>query len=462
MATDRLYNFTDYNIQELQNSWFDAYRGKSKWLEQEYQGLQGYRQKRTRLTMGVAKTASAELANLLFSEPPQINCSDTVLKVLKENKFLKNTKNLSEYIAALGGGAFKLRSDGEKIIIDYVKAYNIKPVTWDNKRVYEADFYSKKTIGDKVYQLVEKHRKAYEPVLEDEPTPDAKPRTQFVGYSIETQLLDDNNNQVPLPDDMIRYQIIPVKEPLFAYMTTSLANNFNPDSPEGISYFANAMDTLKALDIAFDSLYSEIELGQKRIIVPSSALRSVINPDTKRMEKYFDSTDRVFMALKSDDDTNKLDIIDNSVELRVDEIKSAIQTLLDIFCMQVGFSAGYLAFDGESVKTATEVISDNSKTFKTKAAFENEIAEGMVDIMNSIKELLKENSTDEFSVTFDDSVIEDRNSKQEYWSAMVTNGFATKLDAIMKIWGISEEEAQKKLDLIKAETPTPSTAFVGL
>jgi A118 family predicted phage portal protein len=469
MSTNRLSTETQVDLLALQDSWFNIYRGKPAWLEQWYQGLEGIRKKRTRLKLNAGKVSSNELANLLFSEAPQINTDDAVLEILKNNKFLKNSKNLSEYIAALGGGAYKLRSDGEKVIIDYVKAYNIIPISWDNSQVFEADFLSDKVIKGETYKIVEKHRKVYKnlPLMDDEGKmilnkglPVLGDETLFTGYSIKTEMYK-NEQKVPLPFDMIELQEINVFRPLFSYIKTSLANNFNPDSPIGISYFANATDTIKALDMAFDCLYGEMELGQKRIIVPAEAIRYTIDTTTNKRVRYFDPSDRVFLALKTGDD--KLDITDNSVELRTEEIKTAIQVLLDIYCMQVGFSAGHLAFDSGGMKTATEVISNNSKTFKTKTAFENEMAEGMVDIMDAIRALITLNgvsvSGDEYSVTFDDSVIEDRNSKKDYWADMVASGFVTKKMAIMKLWNIDEIAAQKMLDEIEKEQPEPIKNF---
>ena len=458
---NRLDNNNDYSMLDLQNAWFDVLRSRSQWLKYSYISLGGYKRPAKRLSLNIGKVACAELSNLLFSETPQLNASQSVLDILKANKFLKNTKLLSEYIAALGGGAFKLRSDGEKISIDFVKAYNVIPVSWDNGGVYEADFLSKKTINDKEYKIIEQHRKAYRnlplqsedgtmeldkkglPVLSDEST--------YIGYSIVTKMYF-RDKLVELPEGMIEEQILDMKTPPFAYMRTSLANNFLPDSPVGISYYANALDTIQALDIAFNGLNDEILLGKKRIFVPTSAMRYAIDPVSKKRSRYFDPDDKVYCALSVDDD-EALDIKDDTQELRIEEIKTAIQTLLDIFCMQVGFSAGFLAFDGDSVKTATEVISNNSKTFKTKTAFESEISDGMVSIMNAISELL--GVSEECSVTFDDSVIEDRNSKKDYWIDLVTAGLATKKRALMKIYGISEKEAIEMLAEIEAETPQP-------
>jgi A118 family predicted phage portal protein len=280
----------------------------------------------------------------------------------------------------------------------------------------------------------------------------------FTGYKITTEA-ELNGKKVALPPGLEEEQIIKVKRPLFAYVKTAIANNFDPDSPIGISYYGNALDTIQALDIAFDGLNNEVLLGRKRIFVPHTAIKYVTNPETNQRTRYYDPDDSVYVAMKGADNQT-LDIHDNTQELRIEEIKLSIQTLLDIFCMQVGFSQGFLSFDGSSVKTATEVISNNSKTFKTKSAFENEIKDGMYDIIQAIAELLIVNgysADNKCVITFNDSIIEDRNAKTEYWINLVNNGLCTKKKALMKIHGIDEEAAQKMLDEIAEEQPTPPT-----
>lgn len=56
---------------------------------------------------------------------------------------------------------------------------------------------------------------------------------------------------------------------LFAYYRTAIANNIDENSPLGVSIYANALSTLKALDICYDSFIREFRLGKKRIIVPA-------------------------------------------------------------------------------------------------------------------------------------------------------------------------------------------------
>ena len=88
-------------------------------------------------------------------------------------------------------------------------------------------------------------------------------------------------------------------------------------------------------------------------------------------QKYFDADDEVWEAL-STDNPEDLKIYDNSVELRVEPHIAGINGDLSILCAQVGFDPGTLSFDASrGLKTATEVISENSKTFGTVQAHEN-------------------------------------------------------------------------------------------
>ena len=135
------------------------------------------------------------------------------------------------------------------------------------------------------------------------------------------------------------------------------ANNIDDNSPLGVSIYANALSTLKALDICYDSFIREFRLGKKRIIVPAQCIRTVINPQTQEMVRYFDASDETYEALHTDN-SEDLKITDNSVELRVDEHVAAINAFLSILCLQVGFSAGTFTFDrAQGLKTATEAVS---------------------------------------------------------------------------------------------------------
>src|SRR5690606_6408889 len=241
----------------------------------------------------------------------------------------------------------------------------------------------------------------------------------------------------------------------FVYFKPNLANNFDTSSPLGISIFANALDTLHSLDVAFDSFQREFRLGKKRIIVPASAVRAI--PDEHgNLVRYFDANDEVYQAMELSD-LDEFKIHDNSVELRVEEHVAAINALLNILAMQTGFSAGTFSFDGKSMKTATEVVSENSKTFKTKQSHEIIIESGIQELIECIVQtaelygVFEAPSEWETIVKFDDSIAQDANAEIDKEVKKVANGLQSRRRAIMKVQGVSEEEAMKILKEIIEE-----------
>jgi len=159
-------------------------------------------------------------------------------------------------------------------------------------------------------------------------------------------------------------------------------------------------------------------------------------------------------------------IIDNTVEIRIESIRLAIQTLLNILSVQVGFSAGYLSFDAGGLKTATEVISENSKTYKTKQAYENNIGSGMLALFEAIRVIGPSygiaTTAAEYSVEWNDAIIEDRAAKEKRINERVAAGTMSKKQAIMELDGKTEAEAAAIVAEINGENATVDVSFGGL
>ncbi|PEU35486.1 phage portal protein [Bacillus toyonensis] len=430
--------------------WKAIYSGHyDEWHNVKYHTVEGQKSRRM-ASLNMAKVISQEMAALIFNEKCSINISDKTLSddiknVLDENNFIKEFQRYLEYTFALGGMVIKVYWDNG-IKLSYVTAECFIPIAWDNKHITEGVFVNELSKGDKKYTLLEWHLiEGSEHVIRNE--------------LYESKNQGDLGVKVPLstlyPDLEEEVWIKDISRPLFVYFKPNTANNLDLSSPLGISLYANSLDTLKSLDIAFDSFQREFILGKKRIIVPTSAIKTVIDPISGMPHRYFDSTDEVYEAMKFDD--GEQSIKDISVELRVEEHTAAINALLNYVSMQVGFSAGAFSFDGQGVKTATEVVSENSKTFRTKQSHETIIEDGirdLVDIVIEIAALYDEfDSTDDYevTVTFDDSIAEDQTAEINKQVTLVMNGLTTRKLAIMKIHGVSEEEAERIVEEIQNE-----------
>jgi len=432
--------------------WRAIYRGSPKWLDYWYPTLRGKLQKRVRKTMRPAKLICSELAGLVWAEKPKLTAPQGVLDVLAAARFTERAQAETELMLALGATVFKLYVSGGKIGLDFVQPDRFIPVSWDAGVITEADIIDRRVIDKKQYLRIERHRKDGD------------------GYKITSEVFEQRGSDMyPAPLSLFGLTeaeaFSPVK--MFFYCGNPEANNIDTDSPLSISIFENARDTLECLDIAFDALNSEIVLGKKRIIVPARALRHVVNTETGKAEKYFDPSDEVFQAFDTED-KEQLKITDNTVELRIDEIRRAIQTLLDILAVQIGLSVGSFSFDGGSMKTATEVISENSKTFKTKQNIENALGASIIAVMESIAGLLvytgQSVGAEPIGIEWDDSVIEDRNSKTAYIQSRLTGGTLARYRAIMMLDGVDEAEARKRAEEIAEESATVdvSTMFGGI
>lgn len=196
-------------------------------------------------------------------------------------------------------------------------------------------------------------------------------------------------------------------------------------------------------------------------------MRTVVDPETSEYHRYFDANDEVFQAFDFMDEHSQK-ILDNSVEIRVEEHAKAIQTLLDILAMKTGFSPGTFTFDSQGVKTATEVVSENSKTFRTKNSHETIVEEGIKELIRSIVEVAAlygffyAAEDYEVNIDFDDSIAEDRDSNADYYLKLVNADLISKKTALMRILDYTEEQAEEELKRIAEEKKTATAEAIDM
>lgn len=431
--------------------WKALYKGYySEWHDVQYQTIDGPKQRRM-FTLNMGKIVSSEMASLVYNEKCEISIdnetvSDFINSVFKQNKFDKKFQDYVEYMFAHGGMVIKPYVENDKIMLSFVTADCFIPISWRNDTINEAVFPYEFKKRNKKYTHLEWHL------------------WENGHYIIRNEVYESQSGvdlgvKVPLknffPDLEEEVSIGNIKRPIFAYFKPNTANNIDIQSPLGISIFANALDTMKAIDTAFDSFHREFRLGRKRILVPAHMVKTVIDPEDGLPKRYFDSSDETYEAFGTEQD--ELEIKDISVELRVEEHISAINALLNIFAMQTGFSTGTFTFDGKSMKTATEVVSEQSKTFKSKQSHENIIEAALQELIDSIVAIGELygmiNAPEEYevAVTFDDSIAEDKGSEINQQTQLVAAGMQSKKRAIMKVQGVTEEEAQQILQEIIEE-----------
>lgn len=442
--------------------WKALYKGFHEDIhEVTYHTIKHGLQKRRIMTMNMPKAAAQEMASLVFNEKCEISIDDdTVAEFIEDvfdnNKFDKKFQDFIEYMFAHGGMVIKPYVENEQILLSFVTADCFIPISWKNDTIYEAVFPFEFKKRDKKYTHLEWH--LWEDGIDEKGSP-------IKLYVIKNEVYESQNGtdlgiKVPLKDhfpnleEVVRLKHI--KRPIFAYFKPNTANNIDTNSPLGVSLYANALDTLKAIDTAFDSFHREFRLGKKRILVPAHMIKSVVDPETGQLHRYFDESDETYEAFDNGNmDESKIQ--DITVELRVDEHIAAINALLNLFAMQTGFSTGTFSFDGKSMKTATEVVSEQSKTFKSKQSHEVIIESALQELIQSIVamgelyNMISAPDEYEITVTFDDSIAEDKSTDIKQQIQLVTSGLQSHKRAIMKIHGVTEEEALKIMKEIEQE-----------
>ena len=447
--------------------------------------------------LNTAKAICAEMASLVWGEECTINVTrdgfeatddnpdplnEFVQKVFGENALKEKMQESIEQALALGGSAMKVYADIQrdndgneipdtrKINIGYAMADQFIPTAWDNAKVTEGLFISRIAKGGYYYTRLEWHRwNGLTYTITNELY-----RAEMRKGAVDGEDQDILGVRWPLADIypyLEEETVIPVSESLFTYWRTPIANNLDDNSPLGMSVYGNALETLHALDICYDSFVSEFRLGRKRIIVPARCIKTIVDPVTGVPARYFDPNDEVYEALATDT-AEDLHIQDNSVELRVEEHVSAINAFLSILCLQTGFSAGTFTFDQHTgLKTATEVVSENSKTYKTIKTIQNQIAPAIEHLVRNIidvavlYEMDHEGQSIEslasggyhVSVTFDDGVTQDRQTNINEGVMLVGAGLLSKHTFLTDRkygQGLTPEQADEELKRIAEENRT--------
>jgi len=419
--------------------WKSIYAGGGDWRYARKGGVTGQSGTRRVNSLGAAKALCAELSALCFSEQADFGFTSKeaeqfVKNVLNDNCFWRCFPLFLEKMFALGSGVIKVYCESGKVKLNYIGGDRFIPTQYDEKGVYGGIIISCLERDGKRFELHEEHEK------------------QGDDYVI-TNTLFDEEKEIELkeifPNLQKETRVKNMKKPLFVYFRPASVNNIG-DTPLGLSVLANAADILKSLDIVFDSLEREFVLGKKRIIVPVSAIKGEYGDDGK-LHKFFDTNDEVYQAFSAND-REELKITDTSSELRVREHIDALEELLDLLCMQTGLSAGTMSYKGGGIRTATEVLSQGTRTYRTKTAHQQLIREGLIDLIaniillgkitNALPFTLSENESTA-NVVFADSVMQDNSARIDNTLKLFKAGIIDKNRALMEVYGLTLEEIKK-------------------
>ncbi|MGF7002412.1 A118 family predicted phage portal protein [Lachnospiraceae bacterium PFB1-21] len=441
---------SEYNrILDNKNIYMQQYK-KVKYLDSN-----GESQEREYKSINVAKVISRRLAKLVFNEGCAIAAdnkdADKYLQnVFKSSKFRKNFGEELEAGYALGGVALRPYYDAgtRTIKIAFCPADCFFPLSSNSNDVNEAAIAT-------VTQEVEDKKTIYYTLLEFHEWIDGV-------YTISNELYRSEKDgkvgvKVPLGSldkykDLVEVApMVNFTRPLFVYIKLAGKNNACLNSPLGAGVIDNAKRQLEDINEKYDQFMWEIEKSATKILASDHFFRVRYDEDGQPIKRFESKTD-VFQKLKADDP-----FIDSfAPSLRANEFIESINFILRIVEMQTGFSAGTFSFDGQSVKTATEVISEDSETFSTRSDNVQIVEEAIKELVTTIFEFSKANKlfkgeVGDVSVDFDDGVFTSKEAQLDYNLKAVGGQVMPIVEAIKRQFNLTDNEAKKWYNNILTE-----------
>lgn len=453
--------FKELRIRTVPEDFYKSIGAWKSWYDGNVKGFHEYRAHNGqgfvhchRHTMGMAKKVAEDWADLLMNEKVVITLEGEkeqawVDQVFQENNFAVKANEMQEIKAALGTAAYVMRLEGAearedtgeivrggKLKIDYVAAPAIYPITWENGIVSECAFSSVKTTATGEYLYLQVHRIGIQGT-----------------YVIENKLFKTQNDNLKAVENIRSvpgFENVPdqietgSERPQFVIDRLNIANNVDHALPMGIPAFANAIDQLKGVDYAYDSYVNEFLLGKKRIVVQPEAAKNIDG------EPYFDINDLTFYVLPEDGSSGNI-VKEIDMTLRAQEHKTGIQDMLNALSSKCGLGENRYRFENGGVKTATEVISENSPMFRTVKKHEIILESAIKELCRIILRLgnsafhMGLNEDVEISIDFDDSIVIDKETERARDRSDVAAGLMNAYEYRMKWY--NEDEATAKAAL---------------
>lgn len=489
IKTNSLKSITDDPRIKVPAEEYDRIRTTKRYYQDnlpkvEYWTMSGQK-KRSLNSINMVKQVSQQMATLMFNEQCSIKVNDQNLQsqldeILKNTNFYLDAEmNLDPWIA-LGSGAVRPYVQNDQIKLSWANALDAYPLEANTTHVDQIALSRRiqKVENDVAvyYTLLEFHQ--WGTYQQDDQGNVYRP------YTITNELYrstDPNTvgDQVPL-DSIDEYADLQkqttfqhLKKPLFAFYRNPGANNKNLVSPLGMGICDNCRTTLDDINRVHDGFAWDVKTGYRRVTIPRSWMRRQSNmngkpiPDDAQM--YWDPDDAVFVPINArTDDTSAFK--DLAIEIRVDQYQGAMDFFLKELENELHLSEGTFTTTPQGVQTATEVVTNNSKTYQTRSSYLTMFEKTIDQLVYAIAELLAtpelwsdgkprwSGDIDKLVITpdFNDGVFVDQEAQRSSDLQAVQAGILPKKQFLIRNYNLSEQEADKWLQQVQDEqSPTP-------
>lgn len=444
-------------MEQAQNTWNNIIQGRPYWMSDTVKTINFgkficyYTAKKTCLDLAVRVEGSDR--------------ADYINECIK-NMVKKSIRDKVEDACSLGGMIFKPSGTyNPASAIDYVMpgSYAVTEKN-SNGDILGIIFIDRLIKGDDYFTRLEYHHF----------TDDSNTTGDFTGrnYVIENKAFKSNSSSnigrrisldsVPEWEKIEPVLVIDnVELPLFGYFKMPYNNTIDYASPEGVAVFANAVEELKNLDIAWTRKADEADDSQHITFVDESALGKT-NRETGKKE--LKNLPRFVRGMRMGVD--KASTIEEHVPtmLTTDRIAD-INSILSMISTKCGFSQGQFVLDRKTGRiTATQIESDDSETVETITDIRNALEAAINDLIYALNKYcdvffnmpdgyvnaLDPEVTDEDVYYFKDLMASFEQDRARAYQ-MVLQGMYSKKKYLMEYEGFSEQEALEMLAEANAE-----------
>lgn len=427
-------------------------------------GYDGKEIKRELYGLKMAKKVCEDWAAILLNEATKVTLGDDVASayllgrhgvegkedtdgIFEKTKFWDKANTLGEKAFATGTGVFVLRlknlnvtEDGNitsspdaEVYVDCLTAEHIIPISTENDEVTEAAFWSAEMKRGKTMVYLELH------LIEDGL------------YKIENHYFEEKEGalkEVDPPEHVAPMIYTGSPVPFFSILKPNIANNIDEDTPLGISVYANALDVLKGVDLAYNNMNRDFKLGGKKVFLNNKMIKydeatgKRITPDDVAQQLFVTTGDGIM-----DNEGNKM-IEEFNPSLRVTENKDGIQGQLDYLSFKCGFGTKHYQFNAGQIVTATQYTGDKQELLQNASKHYITVTTALEHLIRAIlwagKYIcgvpLDENTS--IQIQYDDSFVTDKETERLRDREEVDRNIMQKWEYRMKWYGEDEEKAK--------------------
>jgi A118 family predicted phage portal protein len=308
----------------------------------------------------------------------------------------------------------------------------VLPLSWDDDGVTACAFVTDAYLdGRKVHQL-QVHESSDETGT----------------YHVATRVFDAESGDELAPDGIIPDFDTLSESPTFAIVRPALDNVYAEGTYMGQSVFADAIDAIKGVDNAFDSMQREINATKVKVFASADMFDVETGEDGIARAVPMDPDDLWVVKLDTATADEMYEVF--SPTIRTAQLAEALNVGLAELGDLTGFGQDYFRYDKRGgLRTATEVSADNSAFMRNIRKHENELRpqlEALLACLLACQRALNGWTVPEgcgVRVDFDDSIIQDTSAEKAQMLAEVSANVVPRWMYLERFYGMDEEEARR-------------------